>query len=1159
NSPLETMILRNFIAVGATAAACARPIHFAAARGVRRLDDAYNNEYSYTTDMCVSVIAIAGSPDYRYLQENGIDIDVYDQGEEFVCELNTGLTVPIKGTEEQMHMMQSLLHEGTFISSEMTIGIADNLMSLHGDDSVYLPPGNIILAPRNDRTTRRRTRKMLKGARSNLGRDDYDSRNLAVGSRLPYEGPKPILAVRVTDSDGNVHQDNARTVSDNIFGTYGDLVNAKSQFEACSFGKLDVTDEYSTDISKKLSDRGVIDIEIPIPLLGNDRSAIRAAVVTAAEEKLGFVLPGPFQHVMFVIEKCYTDCGWAAYAYVNSWLSIYQGNNYRYVAVQMHELGHNLNLAHSGGIDGKTYTDHTGLMGNPYYEDEEGAMCFNPAKVFQIARGVGSWFNENDHDIKEWNSGTTGGTNWSGKIIGIADYKNNPNSRPVVVKLESGGPNDLFVGFNRAEGNNKEVADARDQVTVIEAGNDGLGYSQSYLKATLSEGEVYSIANWRGSGLELTIFVREINIGSNPGYADVLITLGDLPTQTPTLQTTLAPTSKPSKNPTGQPTSKPTMNPTGQPTNTPSKSPTKATVIWSQCGNSVCEKDENSSTCPVDCLGRELDTTFEYKLGSGGNMFTVEAKRNIVISSFAINSNSLGQGEVKVYSRKGSYAGHLHSSDGWDLIYDNPTLDHERRGRPTELGEFQRVVMIPQGTSQSFFVTSSIGLVYRAGSQEHSEFSSDESLSILEGVGTDATFSNTMFSPRVWGGIIRYNVIDTTLVPTMSPIPSLGTHTEKCGDAVCAMNEDSESCPADCAGRGLETTFDFSLGSSGNMFSLKAMRDISISTFTVNAMRKGQGAVKVYTRNGSYIGHEQNSAGWELIYDNSEVDHGRRGQPTELGDFDNAVFIASGATQSFLVTSSKGLVYEAGAGEGDLFASDESLVIYEGIGTTGEFAGNTYSPRVFGGIIRYDAYQTTPVVCGDSVCAMNEDSESCPADCAGKELETTFDFSLGSSGNMFNLKALRDIYVSSFAINAMGKGQGAVKVYTRNGSYIGHEQNSAGWELIYDNSEVDHGRRGQPTELGDFDNAVFIASGATQSFFVTSSKGLVYEAGTKEGDQIAIDESLVVYEGIGTTGEFAGDTYSPRVFGGKISTKALLREPYSGLIVIVEKCLEMDA
>lgn len=136
-------------------------------------------------------------------------------------------------------------------------------------------------------------------------------------------------------------------------------------------------------------------------------------------------------------------------------------------------------------------------------------------------------------------------------------------------------------------------------------------------------------------------------------------------------------------------------------------------------------------------------------------MFTVEAQRNIMITSLAINSSSRGQGEVKVYTRRGGYAGHVQSSEGWELIYHNPAVDHLRRGEATDLGDFDRFVMIPEGTSQSFFVTSTRGLVYKSGFEEGAAFVSDESLTVLEGIGTDATFSSSIYSPRVWSGIVR--------------------------------------------------------------------------------------------------------------------------------------------------------------------------------------------------------------------------------------------------------------------------------------------------------------------------------------------------------------------------------------------------------------------
>ena len=70
------------------------------------------------------------------------------------------------------------------------------------------------------------------------------------------------------------------------------------------------------------------------------------------------------------------------------------------LATSWKEIGHNLNFAHSGGFDGKTYTDHTCLMGNPLFSDDVADMCFNPAKTHQIVMGGddrpvgGNWFDE---------------------------------------------------------------------------------------------------------------------------------------------------------------------------------------------------------------------------------------------------------------------------------------------------------------------------------------------------------------------------------------------------------------------------------------------------------------------------------------------------------------------------------------------------------------------------------------------------------------------------------------------------------------------------------------------------------------------------------------------------------------------------------------------
>ncbi len=286
---------------------------------------------SYSTEICNSVIAIADTPDFQYLEENGIDITQHVNGEDFVCEMN-GDTVPIFGTEEQMEKLRILLNEGELISAETTIAVTNEEFMLTEDGinvGVVLPPGDIILK----NGTRKRERNQMNGRSTKQRR-----RNLSA-----HVGEKQVLVVRVIDEEGKA-SDDAQMVSNKIFGTYGDEMTMKSQFEACSFGKLRISNNYNIDISNHLEAPGVIDVNVPLKLSESNRLQVRTASINAVEEKLGFELPGPFDHVVFVVEGCYTDCGWAGYAYVNSWFSIFQGRYYKMAGVQLHELGHNLNL-----------------------------------------------------------------------------------------------------------------------------------------------------------------------------------------------------------------------------------------------------------------------------------------------------------------------------------------------------------------------------------------------------------------------------------------------------------------------------------------------------------------------------------------------------------------------------------------------------------------------------------------------------------------------------------------------------------------------------------------------------------------------------------------------------------------------------------------------
>ena len=69
-------------------------------------------------------------------------------------------------------------------------------------------------------------------------------------------------------------------------------------------------------------------------------------------------------------------------AYINSWGQMFQGGYISQTGVQVHEMGHNLNLAHSGSqgiswsggsVGSGGYTDHTCMMGK--YETILAKFC----------------------------------------------------------------------------------------------------------------------------------------------------------------------------------------------------------------------------------------------------------------------------------------------------------------------------------------------------------------------------------------------------------------------------------------------------------------------------------------------------------------------------------------------------------------------------------------------------------------------------------------------------------------------------------------------------------------------------------------------------------------------------------------------------------------
>ena len=333
-----------------------------------------NTSDNVNTNMCKSLIAVGGwrrndirqevhqlrtrEQHQRFLGHNQNHTLLYhtdeteedvETDEDFVCELYDGSTLPIQATQEQMHQLRSMLNRGELVSAESTIEveaehhvesegsigieeegiIASSIMTTDDEPSasgapqyVSLPQGSVKVVNNGNNDDRRQRRLGNTNNNNNM-----------------YEGDKQILIVRVTDKDGRAVPENAKVLSDKFFGTYGDKVTMKSGFNDCSFGKFRVATDYGNRFNDNLfSAEGVIDVDIDVKLTKSTQAKIRVSAAAAVEKKLGVSLPGPFDHVVFVVEDCYeigTTCQFAAYAFINHWFSFFIEDNYKFPAVTM--------------------------------------------------------------------------------------------------------------------------------------------------------------------------------------------------------------------------------------------------------------------------------------------------------------------------------------------------------------------------------------------------------------------------------------------------------------------------------------------------------------------------------------------------------------------------------------------------------------------------------------------------------------------------------------------------------------------------------------------------------------------------------------------------------------------------------------------------------
>lgn len=306
---------------------------------------------------------------------------------------------------------------------------------------------------------------------------------------------------------------------------------------------------------------------------------------------------------------------------------------------------------------------------------------------------------------------------------------------------------------------------------------------------------------------------------------------------------------------------------------------------------------------------------------------------------------------------------------------------------------------------------------------------------------------------------------------------------------------------------------------NGTMFTVQALKNVSISALSTYTSRIDDGVIQVYTRQGHYESYTQTEEGWKLVFDQSVHQWGME-KLTRIAFSDNQrVNIPAGGFASFYVYTTKNLSYQFSKtwSEGTTVVEDEWMKLFAGValayGKWEQGCGAAsplqdgqcvFAPRVFSGVFEYIPWTVTAPI---------------------HELQTLNRNELISNkgrGLMFTIRAKRNIVIQGFDIFARAHAAINILVYTRGGGFndttFEQWQTNTGshddFTLLYDGSIPNQGS--SLFVLDDFKQNVRVTEGQTQTFYVFSQEGLKVGYGSELGSIYSEDSSIVIYEGRAT-------------------------------------------
>lgn len=173
----------------------------------------------------------------------------------------------------------------------------------------------------------------------------------------------------------------------------------------------------------------------------------------------------------------------------------------------------------------------------------------------------------------------------------------------------------------------------------------------------------------------------------------------------------------------------------------------------------------------AQCSPSGLTTTFADNNGQSGNMFDVVALADVTICDFECNLDA-GTWDIEVWAMPTNTSWTVDPANAngmWTRIASLSGVVSNGGGVGTPLGAALGV-SVPAGATQAFYLTGTAPAVpfnYTNGTQVGAVYAADANLQVLEGAGMVYPFS-TIFTPRVWNGVVHYCGGTNALCPSSS-------------------------------------------------------------------------------------------------------------------------------------------------------------------------------------------------------------------------------------------------------------------------------------------------------------------------------------------------------------------------------------------------------